>query len=365
MNISDRYMIDNGIRLSFDEIVRAIRVTIPISKLRNGSLPLGKMKREKLMNRDVIQLFRNLLQELAVKCDGVAFRMNARDLLVAYLFAYYDFDDTMKNVALELINFLHDGDMDAVSPRPLARGSPQPFVTRLGVLIKAYEVAYLTWKPIDKAELMEEMCRLYWEYELVFRLNEANMTSEEVSGFRAQKESRQQSLINAMQSIDDLKAFSSFAPPVVFESSTVEQIKRTLALAFWNLVREDIQQQPPIMDRIFSVFGDIRQHLVYICSENSRIIEEFDDIMDPQFVAQIYQDRSAEFWTSRCSFLIRTLGALDSQHMEAVHTDWWKAVRDSAADDHAGTINACIHCLSYFMDHIEKLHEIVKAAWAL
>ena len=330
----------------FDDIIFEIRRTVSISALRAGTMNLATFKRTLLLQNPVIQLFKHFMQELAVKCEGVAFRMNARDLLVSYLFAFYDFDDEMKECSLRMIDHLHTGDRDAVSPRPSTVHMPSPFVTRLGILVKDYEVAYTTWKPADKAVLLEEMCRLYWEYELVFRLNEANMTTEEVAMYAAQKDARQRTLINAMKSIDDLKAFSSFAPPVVFESSTVDQIRRTLALAFWDMVRDDIRQSPPIMDRVFSVFSDIRKHLLTIVKNDThRIIDEFDDILDPGFVSQLYSSGTLgnDFWIQRCNFLIRTLGSLDSAHMETVPADWWKGVREAKAVDDEGTVDACIH----------------------
>jgi hypothetical protein len=130
------------------------------------------------------------------------------------------------------------------------------------------------------------------------------------------------------------------------------------------MVRDDIRQSPPIMDRVFSVFGDIRKHLLTIVRDDThRIIDDFDDLLDPNFVSQLYGAGGIgkEFWIDRCTFLISLLGRLDSPHMETVHADWWKGVREAKAVDDEGAIDACMHCLAYFMDHLEGLVLLVEA----
>lgn len=341
------------------DLVSSLRRVIPVRKLRSNELVFERFKQTILLRRSIIQTVQLLLERLQ-SC-----KLSARDILAAYMFVFYESDfltdissseleQGLSACALQVVNHVHDGDLEDPG-----------FTNRILLYIKAYEIAYLNWKPINKAAVLEEMCRLYWEYELVFHLNRPNMTTDELQVYSTQKDSRQHLLLKAMKNIDGLRAFSSFAPPVVFESATVDQIKRTLARAFWDMVRDDIDQDPPAMDRVFSVFKDIREKLVCILrSDDNEIVADYDDLLDPGFVAQVYAGTSdhVQFWMQRCDLLIRILVQLDSIVMQGVHEEWWRNVRERAIASHAfsDVIDACVSCLAYFMSHIEDLLELVQ-----
>ena len=320
------------------EAVTRFRNLIPIEEIRRGALDVEAFKRRYMLNKAIVEEARRMLDALG----GV--NINARDLMAAYLFAYYGFEDSLQECTLALLEQLHDG--------------AGAFLPELRRRLLAYEEKYVAWKPQDRASLLHDMCRLYWEYELVFKLNEPHMTPEEKATYYEETTRRQTKLLKAMRGIDDMRMFAEFPAPVVFQEAVVEKIKTTLKKAFWNLIREDIAQRPANITRLLSVFVDIRQNLVQIAGEGHRMLEEFDDIMDPGFIAQIHTASGGsqeEFWTSRCGFLIDILARLDSPHMDGVHRTWWKELCESRSG-----YDKCVHCLAYFVDHLEGLVTLVQ-----
>jgi len=335
-----------------DALMR-LRSHIPIERIRAGSVDLEVFKSKCLMSRPVIQDAAYIVAAISERNGGVAFTIGPKDFLVAYLFAFYGFEDSLEDCARALVDHVHATDA-------LAYDSQDPWYwTKLGLLTKTYEAAYLEWKPRDRSALLIDMCRLYWEYELVLKLNEPRMTPEELAHYTAETTSRQQRLLAAMRGIDDMRTFSEFEAPVVFEASVVAKIKNTLKRAFWDMVIDDISKTPADITRLLSVFTDARGKLAAIVGPNHRFMEDFDDLMDVRFVAQLHTTPATSheaFWTSRCDFLIGVLASLDSVHMGAVHRKWWEDLSQSR-EGHV----KCVYCLAYFMDHLEGLLELVQA----
>lgn len=322
----------------WETAVLNLRHRISVDALRSNSMSLEVFKRQCLLLKANVDDAKILVAQASI---------NGRDFMVIYLFAFFGFDDSLKDGAMALVNHVHDAPIDT------------DFLPTLSQLLAEYEVAYLEWKTTDQASLLQDMCRLYWEYELVFKLNEPRMTPEERVTYAEETQARQKRLVDAMKSIDDMRAFSAFTPPIVFEASVVAKIKSTLKRAFWDMVAEDVAEAPPKIDRLLSVFVDIRDKLVTILGARHAIIDDFDDVMDPGFIAQLHTIAAtgqAIFWTSRCDLLIDVLARLDSPHMDTVHRKWWADLCDSR-DGHT----KCIYCLSYFVDHLEKLVDLVEA----
>lgn len=328
---------------TWETAVLNLRHRISVDALRSNSLSLEVFKRQCLLLKANIDDAKTILAQTPASLNG-------RDFLVIYLFAFFGFEDALKDGATALVDHVHDAHVDAA------------FLPTLSRLLAEHQTAYLEWKATDQASLLQDMCRLYWEYELVFKLNEQHMTPEERVLYVDETKKRQKRLVDAMKSIDDMRAFSAFTPPTVFEASVVAKIQSTLKRAFWDLVAEDIAEEPPGIERLLSVFVDIREKLVMILGPGHRILDDFDDTMDPGFIAQLHTIAAtgqATFWTSRCDFLIDVLAQLDSPHMEAVHRKWWTDLHESR-EGHA----KCIYCLSYFVDHLEKLTDLVAAVRA-
>lgn len=361
MNVDDNTNINanvnnniNGIHVTtnYNNTVLCLRNRIPITRLRADMIDLEDFKRRCLLSAVVISDAKLLMNAstLTDNTDGpvVILSLNARDFLAMYLFAFYDFETSLKECSLNLVNHLHDSDVTAPY-----------FWPQLLLLLKIYETAYLEWKPHDHASMLTDMCRMYWEYELVFKLNEHKMTPEERDYYAAETQLRQKKLLHMMRNIDDMRTFAAFETPVVFEEAVVTKIKSTLRRAFWDLIISDISQTPAQLTRLLSVFTDIRNKLVSILKEGHDMLEEYDDIMDAAFISQLHTTSATSqdtFWTRRCDFLISILTRLDSIHMVVVHYKWWNDLCASR-EGH----EKCVLCLAYFVDHLDGLVAIVDA----
>jgi hypothetical protein len=327
--------------------VMRLRSSIPITSLRAGIIDFEDFKRRCLLSAAVISDAK-LLMDTTINTVNptVSICLNARDLLAVYLFAFYDFDDSLKKCSLEVIDHLHDYNIST----PL-------FWSQLLLLLKAYEATYLEWKPRDRISMLTDMCKMYWEYELVFKLNEPKMTLDERTHYATETSARQTKLLQMMHNIDDMRTFAAFETPVVFKEVAVNKIKNTLKRAFWDLIISDISQSPAQLTRLLSVFADIRSKLVSILKEGHDILEEFDDVMDPSFISQLHTTPATSqdtFWTSRCDFLISILTRLDSIKMFNVHYKWWSDLSKSR-EGHG----KCVLCLAYFMDHLDGFVAII------
>jgi len=128
-----------------------------------------------------------------------------------------------------------------------------------------------------------------------------------------------------------------------------------LRKAFWNRLKEDLQQTPPKLEGLYNIFEEIDRHLQEICQNHSRpiFIENYREIFDIEFFRQREASglMSLDFWMPRCNHLYLLLVSLDSMARDASHADAMQKLRDNQ------TLDGILIFLEHFMT---RLLEVVK-----
>lgn len=125
---------------------------------------------------------------------------------------------TLSSLAANVINAIHTGD-----------------TTNMTIIISAidaYAEAYTIQKELSHIALIQEMCRIYWEYERVLRLNEIHMTPCEHALSQTQRAMRQSALLKTLRSVDDLAIFENFPPPDIFDAESITHIRNIIKVAY-------------------------------------------------------------------------------------------------------------------------------------
>jgi hypothetical protein len=304
--------------------------------LRKGLIDFSMFKSDVLMNKDWVEYHKDLIKPYAKELT-----ITTKDIMMAYLFVFYDFAEEMKAVSCDLIDSFVKTD-------------------NLGTSLGNYQRLYMVWKADDKQKVMEELVHMYWNYELIVELNKDHFNTEDEKAFYVEeKNNKQAAILKTLKNMDGLDYFYSYVPVVMDETFT-KVVSETLELAFWDSVKADF----PNIPKVLAIFKEIRDIVEYLAprKEKRRIMENFDDMIDTDYIKQLHElgVTDASFWYKKCEYLYALLKDFDSADMSIVHENLWKdwKAKFEGEDDQIVKAYFCIDYLAMFMHTSVKLKEM-------
>lgn len=207
--------------------------------------------------------------------------------------------------------------------------------------IQEFATQYRRWKDRDAQEVLETLCRMYWEYELILALTH-DMQPEDVSHAREQ----QAECLRLMDGMDRQAYFRAYNPLVV-SPDTRDAVYSTLKRAFWDHVQEAAAGGD--IGPLMTAFRDMKDMLTRIVRgrRGEEILAEVEDVFDEAFITERHAQQpemDPVFWIQRCQCLRAILLQLDAPVHDAVTQ---AAPLESLQD--------CWAFLAYVMD---RLHEL-------
>lgn len=283
------------------------------------------------------------------------YSLRVRDLLVAYLLVFYEIDtsdtfEEVKRVSDAFLTCLHTAPLDT------------HFYTQVYTHIHQYERVYIPWKMDDCEKVLETLTRMYWEYEINWRLYASYLASEEKERLLEEKNTRQAECISTMEKIDKLCYFHQFQP-VYVDSSTSRLLQDILRTAFWDRVKESLLEDPPQFASLFSIFQEIQDHIQAMTKSRPDILTIYQEVMDVEFMKQIQEHGYIEtsFWVHRIEYLVDVLIQLDSAEREPFHLQqkdtFLQAISQNAIDTHT-IVHTCIDILAYITIRMIEIREV-------
>jgi hypothetical protein len=321
--------------------------------LENKQFDLENFKTQFLLNKQVISSYQDIIN----KCEkegNVIITIKSRDLLMTYLFAFFEFADIMKDISKEIIYSIRDIDK---YKEPTSSLYKIKFID-LSKKICKYEIAYIEWKKEDVKLLLQEMTQLYWEFELIFKLNEQNFTQIEKDSFIRKKDRKQRTLLKRMMEIDELDYFYSYVP-VVLDQDIVKSVHMTLKKAFWD----DIKENFPNIDKLLKVFDEMKKNINFLVPKTPEILINLDEVFDIEYIKQLHDLNSTDeqYWFRKCEYLKNLLNEIDSEALEDIHNKYWSSFANNINDNNVeikDKYNLCIDFFEYFMERTNELIEI-------
>lgn len=245
-------------------------------------------------------------------------RLTGRELLTCHGMAYLD------NLPADLVN---------------AAAAVAKEVT--AATVDAFATQFRQWKARDAQEVLETLCRMYWEYELILVLT-PDMQPEDVAHARTQ----QAECLRLMDGIDCRAYFRAYNPLVVSPDAR-DAVYSTLKRAFWDHVQEAAAAGD--ISPLMTAFRDMKEMLTRIVRgrRGEEILAEVADVFDEAFITERHAhqpEMDPMFWIQRCKCLRAILLQLDAPVHDAV---------TQAAP--LGSLHDCWAFLAYVMD---RLHEL-------
>lgn len=332
--------------MSLPSCLTAVREYDVLKKLTNKEFSLEAFKSDFLMNKDVIKMYDEFLNCIpSTSKEGIS--LTSRDVLSAYLFAFFDFGEELKVHSLELINIIHSHE-----------STPHDIFDTL----KKYDEVYQAWKKNDVKELLQSLSQLYWEYELIYELNKLKFTDEEKEAFLKQKEPKQRQLLDRMKKIDNLEYFYSYQP-VVFDEAAVQQVHEFLKATYWDKLKQEL----PDISGVLNVFKEVRGYLSALYNGAQNPLEQYDEAVDLNYMEQLHTLGATDmtYWLNKCSYLKHVLCDLDSAAMIEHHERFWEQVVQSIhAEDPKKNGYVFIDFLSYVVERLTKLVQLKRDFYA-
>ena len=283
--------------------------------------------------------------------------LKTRDLLIAYSFIYYDMDkdEALCFAAKELIDCIHKEPLDT------------SYRSKLYQCIHKFERIYIPWKLDDRSKILEKLSHMYWEYEVNYKLYEARLTSQEKEYFLNEKTTKQEECIDVMKKMDNLHFFNQYQP-VYVDSGTSSLLIEILRKAFWDRIKDSLFKSEPDYEPLFSIFVEIREHLVAIHQRRPNILAQYDEIIDIEYFKQRqrYEILDVSFWMSRLTFLIDILIEMDSPNKESKHKDYLQKISKDIeqANNKKLQFEHCIDGLAYIMTRLLEIRELYDHVFA-
>jgi ribulose bisphosphate carboxylase small subunit len=344
------------------QVIDTIREDAMYKRLQEGNhYTFDTFKDTYLCKRSVIALYDSLLTCLPTHLELPALSIHARDFMVAYLFTFFDTDETMKEASAAVIRCLHEPHVDTAT---------NEYLCTLYQLVLDYQTKYVLWKPGSKHDVLQQMTTMFWEMELIFQLNVDKLPPEELDELYTQKSQHQTKYLRIMKGIDNLHYFYSYIP-IVFDPSIVDQIHTILKQAFWNNIKQGFRNTPPKIEALFPVFSEIRVEVQKMFRRKPpSFMEHFNEMIDEDFFKQLAENQltPVDFWKNRCVYLHSLLLEMDSMAMEAEHnrffTNWQQELAECRAAEEARkdggllAYDKCVDYLAYFMEHMTKVSRI-------
>lgn len=283
-----------------------------------------ELHKKALFNKDILTAYDELAR--AFPCG-----LGARDILAAYLFVYHEFGDkVVYDPARSLLQALHGGSATDVHAK-----------------MEDYARVYLEWKEKDRKELMQSLCIMYWEYELILALQGGVLDADEREHWMAEKNKCQARIKRELEKLGCLHELPKYQPSIATVS---EHIRSMLTRCYWDILREDLKTG---VEGIFRILAEVREMVEYMAPS---LIEQYDEVMDIAFMREQHAIGAADvtFWLQRCEYLFSVLIELDSAAMEVEHKRWWSAL------DKTRGWESMVDFLEYFMKWLSDVREIVQ-----
>ena len=336
-------------------------------RIENDGMSFEDFKTAELMDDVVVRCYTDLL----TACDH-EFDITGKDLLMTYLFAYYDFattggdgkesgdgdsdnsnddlgdlGDRLKVVSLDILRRLH-----ACAPTDIDRVFRDALTERL----VEYQTLYVPWKARDKLQVLRQMTQNYWEYELIYRLNDGHFTPEERDAFVRKKNERQRFLLKRMETMDNLEYFYGYVP-VVMDDTVVKNIHATLKRAYWDDLKQNMRQD---FDKLVGVLRELKANISALIPVSKSILRQhFDEGLDLEFIGQLHANGAIDtgFWTRKCEFLASVLKDIDSPAHDEDHDSLLQTLMDNVrgTNDDGEKFEACVDYLAIVMERVSEI----------
>lgn len=271
-----------------------------------------------------------------------------QDFLAGFAIAFYDIEPALTTSAKAWISLAEAADTTTTA----INADPDPSATFHSALAE-YTAAYQEWKTRDRAEVLDKLAQMYWEYQMSYELGIGDLqTQEEKEYFTTLLKHRQEELLAQMEAIDHLAYFRSYLPITVGPDVSA-LIKDTLERAFWNRIKEDIAQDPQNYASLLPVIRELRD----ISKElDPRKADWYDDVFDCEYIQEQLASPNTSaipftFWLQRLDAAMETLIILDSEANAPIHKKWF--------EDHPPTTPvAAMDAFAYVIRRLTNIKEL-------
>lgn len=315
-----------------------------LTRLEEENYPFEDFKSEVLMNRSIIESFQNIINKCKQQTNE-KITINARDLLSIYLFKFFGFSDVLEEVSSDVIYNIQDmmgrNDDDSI----------RMFVPH----ILAYQQKYLEWKSEDVNEVLQGLTQLFWEFELIYHLNEHVFSESEKQEFIEKKNEKQQQIVDRMKMMDNLEYFYSYVP-IVFDEQMVNVVHSTIKKAFWDSIKAEF----PDITKLLVVIDEMKGYIIFLVPRQTSILENLEETFDIPYMKQLSDINAmdTDYWYRKCQYLYALVKELDSVSMDTNHDEQWFAF-DNKFNDADALMKQGL-CVEYFEFIVERLYQLVQ-----
>ena len=179
--------------------------------------------------------------------------------------------------------------------------------------INRFTYNFRKWKEIDKIEIVKDLGSEYYRLENI-RIQYQNKSENELYVNELEKlneiKRHQDEIINEIKKIDGLNIFKNLKPiEIQYEKKSLDLIKGLLEDQYWELLKDDLKQQPINSVYILSLVDEIKDVIYIILKKRLDMLIEMEKNVN---INNLKNDFDTHYFIGMISYLLETLRKLQS-----------------------------------------------------
>jgi len=233
---------------------------------------------------DKVNMFINSLKEC--KVEGKLF-------LTAFAMKYHmscmvDNINTKENHNIyQLITITLD-EYESLFTNELTEDIINSFSKRLNI----FNEKFIEWKKQDLYKVIEKYTKMFWSLEN--QKKNGNMTNKQKQGFTYQQ-NKIKDIINKIGGKEGMAQFNQYTP-LMFDPSFVsklkEQVKKTYKIAYWDKLKEDLDNKN--YDSTLLILEEIRTRIALMVPKRIDIHQLLAEYIDIKFIKQMIDNNAID-----------------------------------------------------------------------
>lgn len=179
--------------------------------------------------------------------------------------------------------------------------------------IKRFTYNFRKWKEIDKIEIIKDLGSEYYRLENIkIQYNDKNENELYINELEKLNEIKnsQNNILNEINKLDGMKIFNNLKPiEIEYDKKSLETIKKLLEDQYWELLKEDLKQQPINSIYILSLVDEIKD-IIYIILKKR--IDMLIDLEKNVNINSLKEDFDTHYFIGMIMYLLETLRKLQS-----------------------------------------------------
>jgi hypothetical protein len=163
-------------------------------------------------------------------------------------------------------------------------------------MIVLYNSTFKAWKNMDLKGLIHTLTTSYYELDIVIQSveNENTMNNEySIEEYISLCKEHQENIINKIIFLNGQEYFNNYRHvEISIDDSLKQHIQDTLYKAYWDILKKELDSDPPIFNQLIMILSEIRDLFCKFVPNRQDIQQEIKDKIDPDLIKNMVEHQA-------------------------------------------------------------------------